>query len=138
MSQFTLDPQLEGDSLPLLELDLCTVRLMNDANYPWILMVPKQDGLAELIDLSVDDQHKLTDEIRLVSTALQKVSACDKLNVAALGNMVRQLHIHIVARFEGDAAWPGPIWGKVPSVPYEETDSTKLIETLTEALDQLR
>ena len=138
MSQFTLDPQLEGDSLPLLELDLCTVRLMNDANYPWILMVPKQDGLAELIDLSVDDHHKLTDEIRLVSTALQQVTACDKLNVAALGNMVRQLHIHVVARFEGDAAWPGPIWGKVPAVAYGTDDASKLVETLTAKLNKLR
>lgn len=134
MSQFTLDPQLEGDSLPLIELDLCTVRLMKDANYPWILMVPKQNGLAELIDLSVEDQHKLTDEIRIVSTALQGITKCDKLNVAALGNMVRQLHIHIVARFEGDAAWPGPIWGKVPMKPHNEVESAKLIEAVQRAV----
>ncbi len=134
MSQFTLDPQLEGDSLPLLELDLCIVRLMNDATYPWVLMVPKQDGLAELIDLSIEDQHRLTDEIRIVSTALQSVSRCDKLNVAALGNMVRQLHIHVIARFVGDVAWPGPIWGKVPAVAYQGATRDALIASLKTAI----
>jgi len=134
MSQFTLDPQLDTDSLPLLELDLCTLRVMNDATYPWILMVPKQAGLAELIDLSIEDQHRLTDEIRIVSTALQSLTHCDKLNVAALGNMVRQLHIHVIARFEGDAAWPGPIWGKRPTVPYEEETATALIAAMKTAI----
>ena len=134
MSQFTLDPQLEGDSLPLLDLDLCLVRLMNDATYPWILMVPRQEGLAELIDLSIEDQHRLTDEIRIVSKALQSVSGCDKLNVAALGNMVRQLHIHVIARFVGDAAWPGPIWGKVPVVAYQGAASDALIASLKTAI----
>nr|WP_321445818.1 HIT family protein [uncultured Cohaesibacter sp.] len=134
MSQFTLDPQLEGDSLPLLDFDLCVVRLMNDATYPWILMVPKQDGLAELIDLSIEDQHRLTDEIRIVSKALQSVSGCDKLNVAALGNMVGQLHIHVIARFVGDAAWPGPIWGKVPAVAYQGAASDALIAALKTAI----
>ncbi|TLP45971.1 HIT domain-containing protein [Cohaesibacter sp. CAU 1516] len=134
MSQFTLDPQLGADSLPLLELDLCTLRVMNDATYPWILMVPKQAGLAELIDLSIEDQHRLTDEIRAVSTALQAVTKCDKLNVAALGNMVRQLHIHVIARFEGDAAWPGPVWGKVPAVAYDEMDGNALIADMKRAI----
>ncbi|WP_114007606.1 HIT domain-containing protein [Cohaesibacter intestini] len=134
MSQFTLDPQLGADSLPLLELDLCTLRVMNDATYPWILMVPKQAGLAELIDLSIEDQHRLTDEIRVVSKALQAVTKCDKLNVAALGNMVRQLHIHVIARFEGDAAWPGPVWGKVPAVAYDEMDGNALIADMKRAI----
>ena len=130
MAQFTLDPQLEGDSLPLAELELCTVRLMNDTTYPWLLMVPKYDGLVELIDLSRQDQHRLMDEIRQVSGALQAVTSCDKLNVATLGNMVRQLHIHVIARFEGDAAWPGPIWGKVPTQPYSGEKAGYMVEKL--------
>ena len=138
MSQFTLDPQLEGDSLPIIALDLCTIRLIKDANYPWLVMVPQQSDLVELIDLSVADQHRLMDEISLVSTALQQITGCHKLNVGALGNMVRQLHIHVIARFEGDAAWPGPIWGKVPSIAYNDADSKVLIDKLAIKLGEIR
>ncbi|PLW75808.1 HIT family protein [Cohaesibacter celericrescens] len=134
MVDFILDPQLKADSLPLAELELCTVRLMNDTHFPWLLMVPKYNGLEELIDLARQDQHRLMDEMLMVSNALQDATGCDKLNVAALGNMVRQLHVHVVARFEGDAAWPGPIWGKVPMHPYEEAKANNLITTLQTAL----
>ena len=134
MAEFTLDPQLEKDSVPLAELELCTVRLMNDANYPWLLMVPKYDGLVELIDLARQDQHRLMDEIRQVSNALQSATDCDKLNVAALGNMVRQLHIHVIARFEGDGAWPGPVWGKVPAIAYSDDQIEALTAKLQTAL----
>lgn len=135
MREFTLDPQLKGDSLPLAELELCTLRLMKDANYPWLLLVPKINGLVEMIDLARQDQHRLMDEIRQVSHALQQVTGCDKLNVAALGNMVPQLHVHIIARFKGDAAWPGPVWGKVPMIDYEEGKANDMIEKLQEALN---
>ena len=134
MAPFTLDPRLEGDSLPLAELELCTIRLMNDANFPWLLMVPKQDGLVELIDLARQDQHRLMDEIRQVSAALREATDCDKLNVAQLGNMVRQLHIHVIARFESDGAWPGPIWGKLEMKPYAPQERDALIEKLQTAL----
>ncbi|WP_316858860.1 HIT family protein [uncultured Cohaesibacter sp.] len=135
MATFTLDPQLEADSLPLADLELCTVRLMNDANFPWLLMVPRCDGLAELIDLDRTKQHILMDEIARISSALKSVTGCDKLNVANLGNQVRQLHIHVIARFEGDAAWAGPVWGKLPAKPYEATAAEELIEAIRNALD---
>ena len=134
MDEFTLDPQLKADSIPLAELELCTVRLMKDANYPWLLMVPKYNGLAELIDLARQDQHRLMDEIRQVSQALQITTKCDKLNVAALGNMVRQLHVHVIARSENDPAWPGPIWGKVPMKDYEPGEAEALLEKLQQAM----
>ena len=137
MANFELDPQLKADSLPLAELDLCTVRLMNDTTYPWILMVPKVGHMVELIDLARQDQHRLMDEIACVSSALRSVTDCHKLNVATLGNMVRQLHIHVIARFEGDAAWPGPIWGKVPMAPYEAAAVQARIEALQAALVDL-
>lgn len=134
MSDFALDPRLEADSLPLCELELCTVRLAKDANYPWLIMVPKVAGMAELIDLSAQNQHRLTDEIAAISGALRTVTNCDKLNVAALGNMVRQLHIHVIARYEGDSAWPGPIWGVNPAKDYEEGKADELIGKIKAAL----
>lgn len=108
---FQLDPRLEADSFPVGELSLATLRLMNDARFPWLILVPRRPGLAELIDLDETDRAQLTREIDAASRALKQLTACDKLNVAALGNMVRQLHIHVIARFASDAAWPGPVWG---------------------------
>lgn len=134
MSDFVLDTRLEADTFPLCELELCTVRLAKDANYPWLIMIPKVAGIAELIDLCGQDQHRLTDEIARISTALQSVTQCDKLNVAALGNMVRQLHIHVIARYETDAAWPGPIWGVNPAADYETDKANELIEKIKNAL----
>ncbi|MCV6574180.1 MAG: HIT family protein [Cohaesibacter sp.] len=136
MSDFSLDPRLKADSLALCELELCTVRLAKDANYPWLIMVPKVAGMVELIDLSLQDQHKLTDEIALISSLLRSVTQCDKLNVAALGNMVRQLHIHVIARFEEDGAWPGPIWGVLPAKTYDGADQETLITALQAGLAQ--
>ncbi|MCV6546988.1 MAG: HIT family protein [Cohaesibacter sp.] len=136
MSDFSLDPRLKADSLALCELELCTVRLAKDANYPWLIMVPKVADMVELIDLSLQDQHKLTDEIALVSGLLRSVTHCDKLNVAALGNMVRQLHIHVIARFEEDGAWPGPIWGVQPAKAYDGADQETLITALQAGLAQ--
>ncbi|GLK74402.1 HIT domain-containing protein [Ancylobacter dichloromethanicus] len=110
-SIFVLDPRLETDSFPVAELKLATLRLMDDSRFPWVILVPRRPGLAELIDLDPADRAVLTGEIDAVSRALRSLTDCDKLNVAALGNMVRQLHVHVIARFEGDAAWPGAVWG---------------------------
>jgi diadenosine tetraphosphate (Ap4A) HIT family hydrolase len=131
---FELDPQLEADSIALAELTLCTVRLMSDANYPWLLMVPKRAGLAEIIDLGVDDRGILMEEIAFVSEALKGATGCLKLNVAALGNMVRQLHVHIIARFEDDPAWPGPVWGKVAAKEWDPAERDRLVAALSKAL----
>lgn len=119
---FALDPRLAGDSLPLGDLALCRVLVMADATYPWLVLVPRRPGLAEIIDLEAGDRARLMEEIALASTALRAVTGAEKLNVAALGNMVRQLHVHVIARFAADAAWPGPVWGKVPARAYAAPD----------------
>ena len=106
-----LDPRLEADTLPLGETLLCHLRLSRDGRWPWILLVPKREGASELHDLSPEDLHTLVTEISTVSRTLKASTHCLKINVATLGNVVRQLHVHIVARDEADTAWPGPIWG---------------------------
>ncbi|MBS9476737.1 HIT domain-containing protein [Ancylobacter radicis] len=110
-ADFQLDSRLEADTFPVGDLALCTIRLMNDARFPWLILVPCRPGLAELIELEGEARAQLTAEIDAASRALKAVAPCDKLNVAALGNMVRQLHIHVIARLTSDAAWPGPVWG---------------------------
>lgn len=132
MTSFTLNPRLEGDSYPLLDLRLCAVRLMKDANYPWLLLVPQRDDLVEIIDLDETDQLDLMREIALASRVLRSVTEAEKLNVGALGNQVSQLHVHVIARFRSDSAWPGPIWGAVPPTPYEDMEADHLITRLRE------
>ncbi|WP_439572678.1 HIT domain-containing protein [Phreatobacter sp.] len=131
---FHLDPRLEADTFPVTDLPLCTVRLMNDATYPWLVLVPRRTGAVELIDLSRAERNQAMDEIALASDLLQRLTACEKLNVAALGNMVRQLHIHVIGRFAADPAWPGPVWGKVPARPYGEAARTGLTAALAAGL----
>lgn len=116
---FTLDARLAADSVPVIELPLCSVRLMNDARFAWMLLVPRRADASEIHDLDRTDQDQLWREIRFASAALRDVAPCDKLNHGALGNIVRQLHVHIVARVAGDAAWPGPVWGSGAAQPYE-------------------
>ncbi|MGY8997244.1 MAG: HIT domain-containing protein [Alphaproteobacteria bacterium] len=131
---FVLDPRLEGDSVPVCDLDLCTVRLMKDARFPWVILVPRIADLAELIDLSHADRQVVTDEIDRVTRALYAHTSAEKMNVAALGNMVRQLHVHVIARFAGDAAWPGPVWGVGTAQAYTEEDRAERLEALRAAL----
>jgi diadenosine tetraphosphate (Ap4A) HIT family hydrolase len=102
------------------DLALSTVRLIRDANYPWLILVPRRAGLTEIIDLDRGDRHTLVEEIARASAALRASVPCDKLNVAALGNVVAQLHVHVIARRRSDAAWPKPIWGAVPRAEYAE------------------
>ena len=118
-SSFLLDPQLDNDTHEIGRLRLSRVLLMNDARFPWIILVPERAGMAELIDLAAADRTQLWDEITQTSEALRALYGPDKLNVAALGNMVRQLHVHVVARFTSDPAWPKPVWGSGPPVYYE-------------------
>ncbi len=115
---FVLDPRLAAESTPLGELALCQVLLMDDARFPWVLLVPKRAGLVEIIDLGAGDLQRLMEEIATASGVLEAATSPYKLNVAALGNVVRQLHLHIIARFENDAAWPSPVWGNGERVPY--------------------
>jgi diadenosine tetraphosphate (Ap4A) HIT family hydrolase len=118
MTVFSLDPRLEADTYPLGRLGLCRVLLMNDARYRWLILVPERADMAEIIDLPDEERHVLMREISAASEALKGLLDPDKLNVAALGNRVRQLHVHVLARFVSDVAWPGPVWGVGEAQPY--------------------
>lgn len=131
---FELDRRLEADSEPLLWLGLCEMRLMNDRRWPWVVLVPQRAGIEELHELTPLDQAMLTFETNLVAQGLKQVTGCTKINVAALGNVVRQLHVHVVARNEGDPGWPGPVWGHGQREPYPRTDMHQFKERLKEAL----
>jgi len=113
-----LHPQLAADTAPVCDLALSLLLVMNDANFPWLILAPRRAGASEIIDLG-GEQALLVDEIALVSRVLKDETRCDKLNVAAIGNVVPQLHVHIVARRKEDAAWPKPVWGAVPRRDYD-------------------
>lgn len=117
---FVLDPRLAADTIALGHLPLSRLLLMNDCQYPWLILVPERPALSELFDLEASDRQQLMHEISTVAAVLAEVCRPTKINVGALGNIVRQLHVHIVARNEGDPAWPGPVWGKVPARPYTD------------------
>jgi len=123
-----LHPQLADDTHPVAHLDLCELRLMDDANHPWLILVPRVADAVEWIDLDEAAQARLNAEINLSCRALQQAFHPHKLNVAALGNMVSQLHIHVIARFENDIAWPRPVWGTATAKPYSPES---LIERIT-------
>nr|WP_255494890.1 HIT family protein [Luteibacter sp. Sphag1AF] len=129
-----MDARLAGDTLVVGDLPLCRVLLMNDARFPWLVLVPRHDGLAEITDLSRSDQQALWDEVNQATEALRGTGPCEKINIGALGNIVRQLHVHVVARRVGDDAWPGPVWGSGRPLPRDETDSAELIRRLREKL----
>lgn len=131
---FALDPRLQADTCHVTSLPLCDVLLMNDARYAWLILVPRRNGLVEILDLPGAVQIDLWQEIQQAAAALRDVAPCDKLNIGALGNIVRQLHVHVIARKEGDAAWPGPVWGHGRAEPYPEDDVLKRIELLRERL----
>ncbi|TVP47549.1 MAG: HIT family protein [Gemmatimonadales bacterium] len=133
-SDFALDPRLAADTLPLLELGLSSLRLMNDARYPWIVLVPRVDGVVEILDLPIPDQLRLWDEIRLTSHVLREETGCEKLNIASLGNQVPQLHVHVIARFASDEAWPAPVWGVHPPRPYAPEQAQERIHRLATAI----
>ncbi|KPH60732.1 HIT domain-containing protein [Pseudoalteromonas sp. NEC-BIFX-2020_002] len=126
--EFSLAPEFVRDCIEVADWPLCKVLLMNDSQYPWFILVPRQAGLKESIDLSDDDQILLMKESAKLSRLLQSIFNPDKLNVAALGNMVPQLHIHHIARFKTDVAWPAPVWGKFSAVPYSDAQITLLKE----------
>ncbi|MEX1827737.1 HIT domain-containing protein [Luteibacter sp. CQ10] len=131
---FELDPRLAGDTVVVGDLPLCRVLLMRDRRFAWLVLVPRQAGRVEVADLSEDDRARLWREVDLAGAALRQVAPCDKLNVGALGNIVRQLHVHVVARVEGDAAWPGPVWGAGRSEPYSRAELDERVEALRTAL----
>ena len=119
MSAFALDSRLAADTIALGDMPLCRLLLMDDARFPWLILVPRRPDLADLTDLEPADRTILMEEVAAASRALAERPGVDKINVGALGNIVRQLHVHIVARAIGDAAWPGPVWGFGERKPYE-------------------
>jgi diadenosine tetraphosphate (Ap4A) HIT family hydrolase len=127
---WSLHPQLAQDTIEVGDLLLARVLLMNDANYPWLLLVPRRPNVSEVFDLGEIEQGQLVSEITLLARVLKDVTACDKLNIATLGNVVPQLHVHIVARRRDDAAWPRPVWGTVPARPYEAPERDRLIAAI--------
>lgn len=116
---YQLHDRLSADTVSLGTSALCDIRLMNDSTWPWVLLVPRRDGIREIYELNERDQLQLLRESSVLGEGMMKVFGGDKLNVAALGNMVPQLHLHHIVRFAGDPAWPGPVWGKQPPVPYD-------------------
>lgn len=127
---FTLDPRLAADTAFVADWGLSRVLLMDDARFPWLILVPRREGLVELDDLAPDEQLQLLGEINGAMALLRNAGPCDKLNIGALGNMVRQLHVHVVARREGDAAWPGPVWGSGTAVRRASAARDALVEML--------
>ena len=116
--QWELHPQLAADTVPVGDLALSRLLASRDANYPWLLLVPRRTGAIEIVDLDPADQSELLHEMTRVAHTLKSVTRCDKLNIAAIGNVVLQLHVHVVARRCIDAAWPRPVWGAVPARAY--------------------
>lgn len=119
---FQLDERLANDTVSIGSFALCEVLLMNDANYPWLILVPKRSSLTELYQLSEEDQQIFMQESVFVTAKMQMHFQADKMNVAALGNIVSQLHIHHIARYKTDSAWPGPVWGVNPAEAYSSEE----------------
>jgi diadenosine tetraphosphate (Ap4A) HIT family hydrolase len=131
---FVLDQRLESDTEPVMWLGLCELRLMNDRRWPWLVLVPQRPGVEEIHDLTPLDQAMVTFETVMVAQALKNMTGCSKINSGALGNIVRQLHIHIIARSEGDPGWPGPVWGHGSREPYRRDDIHQFCQRIQAAL----
>ena len=134
MTEFALDPRLQADSVFIAEGPLSQVRLMDDARFPWLLLVPRVAGATEWIDLDGNRQRLLLAEINQVSKLLRDEPGVQKLNIGALGNIVRQLHVHLVGRHEGDAAWPGPVWGSGAMRRFDADELAARIESWRQRL----
>ena len=129
-SAWTLHSRLKEDTIDIGDLPLSKVLVIKDANYPWLLLVPRRIDAVEIIDLDDVQQAQLMTEITRVSRALKDITKCDKLNIAALGNLVPQLHIHVIARRAGDAAWPRPVWGVMAPLAHDAEEVQNFISAL--------
>ncbi len=130
---FSLNERLQADTRPVTDLELCRVLLMNNRLWPWLILVPMREGAVEIHRLEEVDQATLMREIAQASRVVERLFSPDKMNVGALGNMVPQLHVHVIGRTRGDPAWPGPVWGAGHAEPYEEADADALVDRLAEA-----
>lgn len=133
--EFQLDPQLKVDTVHLGDYPLCQVLLMNDSNYPWFILVPRRAGVTEIYHLGEKDRHQLMKESASLAENLADIFAARKMNVANLGNMVAQLHVHVIVRKEGDFAWPGPVWGKAPAKSYTDEELSRIQSRLDTLLE---
>ena len=134
MDGFALDPRLDNDSVSIMVTGLCDLRLSRDARWPWLILVPRRAGITEIFELTPLDQVLLAFETELAAKALKEITGATKINIGALGNIVRQLHVHVIARFEGDANWTGPVWGFGRAEPYEDARRDEFTAKLREAL----
>lgn len=131
---FVLDSRLQQDALPLGDFPLCRLLLSNDAQYPWFILVPRRADITEVFQLDIQEQAQLWQETTALASVLKDVFAADKMNIAALGNVVSQLHVHVIVRVRDDAAWPAPVWGKHPAMPYTAEQFTAVVERLKPVL----
>jgi len=134
---FKIDPRLEADSFHISTVDGCQVRLMNDARYPWILLIPEAPNASELFDLPPSQADKVMALATRLGEQMKNKFSADKVNIAALGNVVKQLHIHIIARYENDQAWPNPVWGIGTASPLTDEDKHKRIHGIQMSIGQI-
>ena len=132
---FLLHPHLQKDCIGLGRFELCRLLLMNDSQYPWFILVPEINDIREIYELSAVDRDRLQQESCHLAETLAKLFGADKMNIAAIGNLVPQLHIHHVVRYKTDKAWPAPIWGKFDAVPYTEMQLDDILTRINNALD---
>ena len=130
---FDLHPQLANDTTKVLDLEICRVLLLKDSRYPWIILVPRHENLVELHDLETSSYRIVTEEIRRASLIMSELFSAHKINVGALGNMVPQLHIHVIVRQPDDPAWPAPVWGVGPAIPYAASDLADRVQLIKSA-----
>ncbi|MEE8058367.1 MAG: HIT domain-containing protein [Pseudomonadales bacterium] len=131
---FALHPQLAKDCVVVIDLPLSQVLLLNDSHYPWTILVPRRENIREIFQLEVEDQRQLLTESSVVSAAMAAYFNADKMNVAALGNMVPQLHVHHIVRCQNDPAWPNPVWGAVAANPYSDKNLQARVQELRQLL----
>lgn len=125
---FELDPVLSRDSILVGHFSLCQLRLINDAQFPWFILVPQRNDITEIYQLVEEDRQQLMAESCLLAETLHDAFSATKLNIAAIGNQVPQLHVHHIVRYKADPCWPGPVWGKLPAVPYEKEDLAEILQ----------
>ena len=131
---FHIHPRLKEDTVEVTRLKLSIVLLMKDRSFPWLILVPQKENIHEIYELPAEDRGILIEEIALASEVIEKLYKPDKINIGALGNMVSQLHLHVIGRFRTDRAWPGPIWGTGPAEDYSEKELKSTCEQLRKAM----
>ncbi|MGM0614348.1 MAG: HIT domain-containing protein [Pseudomonadota bacterium] len=137
MNDITLDERLEADTFPVTELPLCRLLLMNDTRFTWVILVPRQPGASEVFDLDEQSQQQLWREASALGAVMKDAFEGDKINIAALGNVVSQLHVHVIVRHKNDAAWPGPVWGLGNAEPYTPDQQASVRAQLLAEIERL-